>query len=152
MLLSQIKILQAVTLGLWLEHILWDDLSNRKRTKKLEIKMSGNLNSSGSLKTDARGSSKYRLDSWRAQQIRWNKGSTEQAKDYTFFLGKRKWKQSIRDRIFVGHKSQQSEDRVCWWWDAITVLRGYCCCIIILNWLYINYKLLCTDYYLFIKY
>ena len=74
MLLSQIKMLQAVTLGLRLEHILWDDLSNRKRTQDLEIKMSGNLNSSGSLKTDARGSSKYRLDSSRAQQIRWNKG------------------------------------------------------------------------------
>jgi hypothetical protein len=51
---TQPNMLQKVTLGLRFEHILWDDLHNRKRTQKLEIIISGNLNSSGSLKTVAR--------------------------------------------------------------------------------------------------
>jgi len=59
---SKINTIQNVTLGLRLEHILWDDLSNRKSTQELEIIMSGNLNSSGSLKTVARELAKYRLD------------------------------------------------------------------------------------------
>jgi hypothetical protein len=60
MLRSKINMLQNVTMRLRLEHILWDDLSNRK---ELEIIMSGNLNSSGSLNIGARESEKYRLDS-----------------------------------------------------------------------------------------
>jgi len=43
MLHSKINMLQNVMLGLRLEHILWDDLSNRKRTQELEVIMSGNL-------------------------------------------------------------------------------------------------------------
>jgi len=38
--------LQNVALGLRLEHILWDDLSNRKRTQELQAIVSGNVNSS----------------------------------------------------------------------------------------------------------
>jgi len=63
--------LQNVTLGLRLEHILWDDLSNRKRTQELQVIMTGNINSSGSLKTGARESARYR-------QIRFTRSTADQ--------------------------------------------------------------------------
>jgi hypothetical protein len=42
---------------------------------------------SGSLKTVAMELGKYKLDLVGVQVVRWDKGSTEQAEDYTFFYG-----------------------------------------------------------------
>jgi exonuclease III len=39
----------------------------------------------GSLKTLARELGKYKLDLVGVQEVRWEKGVTEQAEDYTFF-------------------------------------------------------------------
>jgi hypothetical protein len=43
---------------------------------------------SGSLKTVARELARYRLDLVGVQGVRWNKGGTVRAGDYTFFYGK----------------------------------------------------------------
>jgi exonuclease III len=40
---------------------------------------------SGSLKTVARELGKYKLDLVDVQKVRWDKGGTERAEDYTFF-------------------------------------------------------------------
>jgi exonuclease III len=42
---------------------------------------------SGSLKTVARELGKYKLDLLGVQEVRWDKGGTEWAEDYTFFYG-----------------------------------------------------------------
>jgi exonuclease III len=42
---------------------------------------------SGSLKTVARELGKYKLDLVGVQEVRWDKGDTEGAEDYTFFYG-----------------------------------------------------------------
>jgi hypothetical protein len=39
------------------------------------------------LKTVARELGKYKLDLVGVQEVRWDKGGTEQAEDYTFFYG-----------------------------------------------------------------
>jgi hypothetical protein len=41
---------------------------------------------SGSLKMVARKLGKYKLDLVGAQEVRWDKGGTEWAEDYTFFM------------------------------------------------------------------
>jgi hypothetical protein len=42
---------------------------------------------SGSLKTVARELGNYKLDLVGVQEVRWDKGGTERAEDYTFFYG-----------------------------------------------------------------
>jgi hypothetical protein len=42
---------------------------------------------SGSLKTAARELSKYESDLLGVQEVRWDKGGTEPADDYTYFYG-----------------------------------------------------------------
>jgi exonuclease III len=42
---------------------------------------------SGSLKTVARELGKYKFDLVGVQEVRWDKGGTERAEDYTFFYG-----------------------------------------------------------------
>jgi exonuclease III len=42
---------------------------------------------SGSLKTVARQLGKYNLNLVGVQEVRWDKGGTERAEDYTFFYG-----------------------------------------------------------------
>jgi hypothetical protein len=41
------------------------------------------------LKTVARELGKYKSDLVGVQEVRWDKGGTERAEDYTFFYGKR---------------------------------------------------------------
>jgi hypothetical protein len=45
------------------------------------------LNSSGSFKTVVRELGTYKLDLVGVQEVRWDKGGTERAEDYTFFYG-----------------------------------------------------------------
>jgi exonuclease III len=41
----------------------------------------------GSLMTVSKELSKYKLDSVRVQEVRWDRGGTEPAGEYTFFYG-----------------------------------------------------------------
>jgi hypothetical protein len=52
----------------------------------LELGMSG-VYRSGSLKTVSEDLAKYKLDLVGIQEIRWDKGGTVSADDYTFFCG-----------------------------------------------------------------
>jgi exonuclease III len=56
------------------------------------------LYSIGSLKTVVRELGKYKLDLVGVQEVRWVKGGTERAEDYTFFYGQGNGVN--RDRIF----------------------------------------------------
>jgi endonuclease/exonuclease/phosphatase family metal-dependent hydrolase len=49
----------------------------------------------GSLKTVARELGKYKLDLVGVQEVRWEKGGTERAEDWT-----EEWGSSVRDRFF----------------------------------------------------
>jgi hypothetical protein len=45
------------------------------------------LHRTGALKTVARELGKYKLDLVGVREVRWEKGGTERAEDYTFFYG-----------------------------------------------------------------
>jgi hypothetical protein len=52
----------------------------------------------GSFKTVVRELGKYKLDTVGGQEVRWEKGGTERAEDYTFFYGREVG--IIRNRFF----------------------------------------------------
>jgi hypothetical protein len=54
---------------------------------------------SGSLVTEARELARYKLDLVGVQEVRWDKRGTARARDYIFFLMKRKPKASIGNRF-----------------------------------------------------
>jgi exonuclease III len=58
----------------------------------------------GSLKTVARELGKYKLDLVGVQEVRWEKGGTERAKDYTFFYGQGNGDHQLGTGFFV-HKT-----------------------------------------------
>jgi exonuclease III len=58
------------------------------------------LNRTGSLMTVAMDLARYKLDLVGVQEVRWDKGGTVRAGDYTLFLWKRKWKSSTGNRFF----------------------------------------------------
>jgi exonuclease III len=53
----------------------------------------------GSLKTVARELGKYKLDLVGVQEVRWEKGGTERAEDYSFLYGQGEWGSSVRGRF-----------------------------------------------------
>jgi hypothetical protein len=56
------------------------------------------------LKTVARELGKYKLDLVGVQEVRWEKGGTERAEDYTFFHVQGEWASSVRDTFFVHNR------------------------------------------------
>jgi exonuclease III len=54
---------------------------------------------SGSVKTVSTELGKYKLDLVVVQEVRWEKGSTERAEDYTFFYGKGNEDHQLGDRF-----------------------------------------------------
>jgi exonuclease III len=61
------------------------------------------LRGTGSLKTVARELGKYKLDIVGVQEVRWEKGGTERAEDYTFFYGQGNGDHQLGTGFFV-HK------------------------------------------------
>jgi hypothetical protein len=63
------------------------------------------------LKTVARELRKYKLDLWDVQEIRWEKGGTERAEDYTFFYGQGNGDHQFGTRVFVHKKNRISGEK-----------------------------------------
>jgi hypothetical protein len=89
----------------------------------------------GSLKTVGRELGEYELDSVGVQEVRWGKGGTKRADDYTFFCGQGKGDHQLGKGFFL-HKSIVSvvrrvefiSDRM-----SYMILRGRWCNIIFMN-------------------
>jgi hypothetical protein len=73
-----------------------DSFDKRPKSKKMDLRFgTWNVRSmyrAGSLRTLAEEVSKYKLDLVGVQEVRWDKGGTEPAGQYTLFYGK--WKQN----------------------------------------------------------
>jgi exonuclease III len=68
-----------------------DSLAKQPKHRKMDMRFGTwnvrSLYTIGSLKTVARELGKCKLDLVGVQQVRWEKGGTEQAENYTFFYG-----------------------------------------------------------------
>jgi exonuclease III len=89
----------------------------------------------GSLTTVARELGKYKLDLVRVQEVRWEKGGTERAEDYTFFYGQGDGDHQLGTGFFVYKKIVSAVRRVEFISDRMsyTILRGRWCNVIVLN-------------------
>jgi exonuclease III len=89
----------------------------------------------GSLKTVARELGKYKLDLMGVQEVRWEKGGTERAEDYTFSYGQGNGDHQLRTGFFVHTKIVSAVRRVEFISDRMSyiILRGRWCNIIFLN-------------------
>jgi exonuclease III len=93
------------------------------------------LYSIGSLKTVARELGKYKLDLVGVQEVRWEKGGTEQAEDYTIFYGQGNGDYQFGTGFFI-HKRIVSAVRTVEFIStrmSYIILRGHWCNIILLN-------------------
>jgi exonuclease III len=89
----------------------------------------------GSLKTVARELGKYKLDLVGVQEVRWEKGCTERAEDYTFFYGQGNGDHQLGTGFFVHKTIVSAVRRVEFISDrkSYIILRGRWCNIIVLN-------------------
>jgi hypothetical protein len=89
----------------------------------------------GSLKADAKEMSKYKLDLVGVQEVRWDKGGTEPASEYTFFDGKGNENHEIGTGFFIHKRIKSAVKRVEFIGDRLSyiILRGCWCVIIVLN-------------------
>jgi exonuclease III len=89
----------------------------------------------GSLTTVARALGKYKLDLVGVQEVRWEKGSTERAGDYTFFYGQGNGDHQLGTGFFVHKRTVSAARRVEFISDRMSyiILRGRWCNIIVLN-------------------
>jgi exonuclease III len=88
-----------------------------------------------SLKTVARELWKYKLDLVGVQEIRWEKGGTERAEDYTFFYGQGNGNHQLGTGFFVHKRIVSAVRRVEFISERMSyvILRGRWCDIIVLN-------------------
>jgi exonuclease III len=89
----------------------------------------------GSLKRVAVELGKYKLDFVGVQEIRWEKGGTERAEDYTFFYGQGNGDHQSGSGFFVHKRIVSVVRRVVFISDRMSyiTLRGRWCNIIVLN-------------------
>jgi exonuclease III len=88
-----------------------------------------------SLKTVARELGKYKLDLVRVQEVRWEKGGTEQVEDYTFFYGQGNGDHQLGTGFFVHKRIISAVRRVEFISDRMLyiILKVPGCNIIVLN-------------------
>jgi exonuclease III len=89
----------------------------------------------GSLKTVAREFGKYKLELVGVQEVRWEKGGTERAEDYTFFYGQGNRDYKLGTGFFIHKRIVSAVRRVEFISDRMShiILRGRWCNIIVLN-------------------
>jgi hypothetical protein len=87
-----------------------------------------------SVKTVAKKLGKYKLDLV-GVQVRWDKGDTERAEDYTFFYGAGNEDHQLGTGFFVHKRITSADKRVEFVSDRMLyiILRGRWCNIIVLN-------------------
>jgi exonuclease III len=92
---------------------------------------------SGSLKTVAKELGKYTLDLVGVQEVRWDKGGTERAEDYTCFYGAGNEDYRLGTGYFVHKRIISAVRRVEFVSHGMSyiILRGRWCNIIVLNML-----------------
>jgi hypothetical protein len=90
---------------------------------------------SGSLKTVTGELTEYKLDLVGVQEVRWDKGGTEPAGDYTFFYGKGNADQHLGTGFFMHKRIISAVTRAEFVSDRMSyiTLRGRWCDIIVLN-------------------
>jgi exonuclease III len=93
------------------------------------------LYSSGSLKTVARELGHCKLDLVGVQEVRWDKGSSEWAEDYTFIYGAGNEDHQLGTGLFVLKRIISAVRRVEFVSDRMSyiILRGRWCNIIVVN-------------------
>jgi exonuclease III len=89
----------------------------------------------GFLTTVARELGKYKLDLVGVQEVRWEKGGTERAEDYTFFYGQGNGDRQLRTGFFVHKRIVSAVRRVEFISDRMLyiLLRGRWSNIVVLN-------------------
>jgi hypothetical protein len=87
------------------------------------------------LKTVARELGKYNLNLVGAQEVRWDRGGTERAENYTFFYGAWNEDHQLRTGLFVHKRIISAVRRVEFVSDRMSyiILRGRWCNIIVVN-------------------
>jgi hypothetical protein len=89
----------------------------------------------GSLKTVAREFGKCKLDLVGVQWVRWEKGGTVRAEDYTFFYGQGNGDHQLGTGFLVHKRNLSSVRRVEFINDSMSyiILRGRWCNVFVLN-------------------
>jgi hypothetical protein len=93
------------------------------------------LHRTGALKTVARELGKCKLNLVGVHKVRWEKGGTERAEDYTFFYGQGNGDRQLGTVFFIQKRIISAVRRVEFVSDRMIyiILRGRWCNIIVLN-------------------